>query len=150
MLAFLAPLALKLAPIGAWLKSHAALVFVVVLGLVILGSALFIYSRGHSAGQKEVEVRVERQHTETIREVRSDEQLAQKVADQIGGNLTNQIVDQREATDAALKEIHDELAKLPAPANGAVVVTVPASVLARSNELVDRANRAASAPQPAE
>lgn len=150
MFAFLAPLLLRLGPARAFLKRNGAAVVFILLALVLVGSALFLYQRGHSAGQKEVEVRVERQHTETIREVRTDEQLAQHITDAVDARLAAAQTQQRAETAATTKEITDAFAALPAPAPGAVACVVPDSVRDASNRLVDRANRAADDPVAAQ
>lgn len=150
MFAFLAPLLLRFGPAGAFLKRNAVWIAMGVLTLVVCASAVFLYQRGHAAGQKEVEVRVERQHTETIKEVRSDEQLAQQITDAVDARLTAAQTQQRAETAATTKEITDAFQALPAPAPGAVACVVPDSVRDASNGLVDRANRAAGDPQPAQ
>lgn len=132
---------LFLLPVAAFAKKHAALLFILVAAITILGSIMFVYSRAHDAGKREVELRVEKQHTETIREVRSDERLAQEVADQISKTITELNARQHTETSTILKEIHDEL---PAPDPSAPApVAVSASVREKSNQLVNRANRAA-------
>lgn len=150
MFSFLAPLALRLVPIKAFLKANAALIAVLVAVAVVCGSAIFLYKRGESAGESKVELRVERQHTETIKEVRADEQLAQSITDAVDARLAAAQAQQRAETAATTKEITDAFSALPAPAPGTVDRVAPDSVRDASNRLVDRANRAADYSGPAD
>lgn len=150
MFAFLAPLALRLTPAWAFVKRNAVPLILVVFGVVLLASVYVVYTRGKDAGQKEVEVRVEREHTETIREVRSDEQLAQRITDDLAARLAAAQAQQRAETAQTTKEITDAFQALPAAPAGTVDRVAPASVRDASNSLVDRANRAAVYAGPAD
>lgn len=150
MIALPLAVASRLPVVGAFFKRNAVWIALTVLTLTICASAIFLYQRGHSAGQKEVEVRVERQHTETIREVRSDEQLAQRITDDLAARLAAAQAQQRTETVQIAKEITDAFTALPPAPAGTVDRVAPAGVRNASNRLVDRANRAAVYAGPAD
>lgn len=122
----------------------------ILAAILALGVTFLIYGASREkTGAQKVELRVEKQHTETIREVRSDEQLAQQVSDKVGAATDAKLAEQQAATDQSLQEIHDAIATLPATVaadRGPVLERVRAS----SNSLVDRANRAAEYTGPAD
>jgi len=150
MIALPLAIASRLPAVRAFLKANAVWIALGVLALIMCGSALFLYQRGHSAGANEVEVRVEREHTETIREVRGDEQLAQKITDDLAARLAAAQAEQRTVTVQTTKEITDAFQALPAAPAGTVDRVAPDGVRDASNRLVDRANRAAVYAGPAD
>lgn len=150
MIALPLALAARLLPIKAFIKANAVWIALGVLALIMFASGVFLYTRGQTAGKNEVEVRVEREHTETIREVRSDEQLAQKITDDLAARLAAAQAEQRTVTVQTTKEITDAFQALPAAPAGTVDRVAPASVRDASNSLVDRANRAAVYAGPAD
>jgi hypothetical protein len=150
MIPFLIPLLTRLPAVRAFLKANAVWIALAVLTLVICASGVFLYTRGQSAGKAEVQVRVEKEHTETIREVRGDEQLAQKITDDIAARLAATQAEQRATTTQTTKEITDAFHALPALPVGTVDRPAPVSVREASNSLVDRANRAATYAGPAD
>lgn len=150
MIALPLAIATRLPAVKAFFKANAVWIALGILTLVICASGLFLYTRGHDAGQKEVEVRVEREHTETIREVRSDEQLAQRITDDLAARLAAAQAQQRAETAATTKEITDAFQALPPAPAGTVDRVAPASVRDATNSLVDRANRAAIYAGPAD
>lgn len=150
MIALPFAIATRLPAIRAWLKANAVWIGFAVVSIALIASSLFLYQRGHKAGADEVEVRVEREHTETIREVRSDEQLAQSITDAVSARLAAQAEEQRLAATQTVKEITDAFQALPPAPAGTVDRVAPASVRNASNALVDRANRAAVYAGPAD
>lgn len=150
MIALPLALASRLPAVKAFFKANAVWIALAILTLVICASAFFLYSRGQQAGKNEVEVRVEREHTETIREVRSDEQLAQRITDDLAARLAAAQAQQRAETAQTTKEITDAFTALPPAPAGTVDRVAPASVRDASNNLVDRANRAAVYAGPAD
>lgn len=143
-------LAARLLPVKAFLKANAVWIALGVLALIMCASAVFLYQRGQSAGKNEVEVRVEREHTETIREVRSDEQLAQRITADLAARLAAAQAEQRTVVVQTTKEITDAFQALPAAPAGTVDRVAPDGVRNASNRLVDRANRAAIYAGPAD
>ena len=150
MIALPLALATRLPAVRAFLKANAVWIVLAILTLVICASSVFLYTRGQKAGANEVQVRVEREHTETIREVRSDEQLAQQITDNLAATLAAAQAEQRAATAQTSEEITDAFKALPAAPAGTVDRVAPVSVRDASNSLVDRANRAASYAGPAD
>lgn len=125
-------------------------VFAIGAALTALTVTILVYgAHREQKGAIKTELRVERKHTETIREVRADERLAQQVTDAISAELAKRQNEQKAQTDQTLKEINDAIASLPstAPAERAAVLNGVRDV---SNAAVARANRAAEYTGPAD
>lgn len=141
--------ALSLAAIWSFLKKHASVIGLIAVGFAAVGCVAYFYAHGVEAGKNQVRTIVEKEHTETIKEVRDDEHLAQSVADKTGAAVANTVDAQAQQTQQALEDIRNDLKTRPAPPAGCPLDVAPDSVRERSNALVAQANRAAGSTQPA-
>jgi len=124
---------------GGLAKANWKILAAIGIVLAVAAAIFVIYSRGHSAGEAGQKVKQEQAHTKSVATSREDERTAQNASEAVGKSVAETNDRQREETGAILKGINDELPKPSAtPA-----ATVPASVRQRSNDLVNRANRAA-------
>lgn len=125
-------------------KVHWKLLAAIGLALAVVGAVAYIYSSGKKAGVAQTEIKQEKAHSESVATARKDERTAQDAADAIGSKTADTNTRQRADTETILKGIRNDLPK-PDPARSDPVV--PDSVRAASNELVNRANRAAEAAE---
>lgn len=147
---FLISIFAKLSGIGSFIKAHWQ-VFAIGAALLVLTGTILIYgATREQAGVTKTELRVEKLHTETVREAVNDSKLAQTVSNAVDAKLAAKLAEQTATNDAKLKEISDAIASLPAvapvtPERAAVLERVRTS----SNSLVDSANGTADYTGPA-
>ncbi len=112
--------------------------------------ALSLYGNGREKkGALKEQVKTEQVHTAALNDVRTDEQLAQKVSEAVNAKLAKQQAARAAQAAANQKELDNaiaELSRTPAPQRRAVLDRVRAA----SNARVDRAIRAATYTGPAD